>query len=146
MTEQHRMRVRAVFAQAADLPLHERALLDAACRGEADLRAEVEGLLAHDVACGTEIHDDGFLKSPLVRTPEESLRGTSGACRRLASPDTGSQGSDHGTGAPWLNLGTGIGGTRNCTRVVRLCRPRPQRSYRPTKKPQYMLHFSLMTT
>ena len=38
MTEQHHMRVRAVFAQAADLPLNERsAFLDAACRGIAQV-------------------------------------------------------------------------------------------------------------
>ena len=55
MTEQHRLRVRTVFAQAADLPRHERgAFLDAACRGEADLRAEVEALLAYDSGFGME--------------------------------------------------------------------------------------------
>ena len=73
MTEQHRLRVRAVFAQAADLPRDERgAFLDAACRGEPDLRAEVEGLLAYDSGFGTETDEDAFLKSPLVRTPERN--------------------------------------------------------------------------
>jgi WD40 repeat protein/predicted Ser/Thr protein kinase len=78
MTEQHRLRVRTVFAQAADLPRHERgAFLDAACRGEADLRAEVEGLLAYDFAFGIEADEGGFLKSPLVRAPQGILPGSS---------------------------------------------------------------------
>ena len=78
MTEQHRLRVRTVFAQAADLPRHERgAFLDAACRGDADLRAEVEGLLAYDSGFGTETDEDGFLKSPLVRAPEGTPSGSS---------------------------------------------------------------------
>ena len=45
---------RTLFAQAADLPPEERgAFLDAACRGEPDLRAEVEGLLAYDSGFGS---------------------------------------------------------------------------------------------
>ena len=67
-----------MFAQAADLPRHERgAFLDAACRGEADLRAEVEGLLAYDSGFGMETDEDGFLKSPLVRAPEATPSGSS---------------------------------------------------------------------
>ena len=78
MTEQHRLRVRTLFAQAADLPRHERgAFLDAACGGEADLRAEVEGLLAYDSGFGMATVDDGFLKSPLVRVPDGMLPGSS---------------------------------------------------------------------
>ena len=70
MTDPHRLRVRALFAQAADLPPGERgAFLDDACRGEPDLRAEVEGLLASDPGFGMETGEDGFLKSPLVRAP-----------------------------------------------------------------------------
>ena len=54
MDEQHRLRVKALFAQAADLPREERgAFLDAACRGEPDLRAEVESLLAYDAELRT---------------------------------------------------------------------------------------------
>jgi WD40 repeat protein/predicted Ser/Thr protein kinase len=78
MTEQHRLRVKTLFAQAADLPRHERdAFLEAACRGEADLRAEVEELLAYDLTFGIEPDEDGFLKSPLVRAPEGMLPGSS---------------------------------------------------------------------
>ena len=45
MSKPDRLRVRALFAQAADLPPEERGpFLDAACRGEPDLRAEVEAL------------------------------------------------------------------------------------------------------
>jgi eukaryotic-like serine/threonine-protein kinase len=63
-----------VFAQAADLPPQERsAFLDAACHGEADLRAEVEGLLAYDSRFGMETDHDGFLKSPLIRAPDGML-------------------------------------------------------------------------
>ena len=78
MTEQHRLHVRIVFAQAADLPGHERgAFLDAACRGDADLRAEVESLLAYDSGFAMETHEDDFLKSPVVRVAEETLPGSS---------------------------------------------------------------------
>ena len=78
MTEQHRLRVKTLFAQAADLPAHERvAFLDAACHGEPDLRTEVEVLLAYDSGFGIETDEDGFLTSPLVRAPEGMLPGSS---------------------------------------------------------------------
>ncbi len=71
--ERYRHGVRTLFAQAAELPQDERAaFLDAACRGEPDLRAEVEGLLAYDAGSGGEEDEDGFLKSPLVRAPVPS--------------------------------------------------------------------------
>src|SRR5262245_50398147 len=71
MTEPPRPRVRALFAQAADLPPEERgAFLDGACRGEPELRAEVERLLAYDSAFEGGKDDEGFLKSPLIRAPE----------------------------------------------------------------------------
>ena len=74
MTEQNDPRVRAVFAQAADLPRQKRGeFLDGACRGDAALRAEVEELLAYDSRFGAETDDDVFLKSPLVREPETIL-------------------------------------------------------------------------
>ena len=64
-------RVETLFHQAADLPPEERrALLDAACRGDDQLRAEVEKLLAEDSRLRVEEGDDGFLGSPLVRSPE----------------------------------------------------------------------------
>ena len=50
--------MKAVFAQAADLPPDERgAFLDAACRGEPELRAEVEELLAYDSGFGRSGRD-----------------------------------------------------------------------------------------
>jgi eukaryotic-like serine/threonine-protein kinase len=71
MDEQHRLRVKALFAQAADLPREERgAFLDSACRGEPDLRAKVERLLAYDAGFEHSKDEQGFLKSPLVRAPE----------------------------------------------------------------------------
>jgi WD40 repeat protein/predicted Ser/Thr protein kinase len=71
MDEPDQLRVRAVFAQAAELaPTERSAFLDAACRGEPDLRTEVEELLAYDTAFGGD--DDGFLKSPMVRAPQET--------------------------------------------------------------------------
>ena len=76
MTEQHDLRVRDLFAQAADLPRQERDdFLDAACRGDAALRAEVEGLLAYDSRFGADADEDGFLKSPLVRAPRQRCPG-----------------------------------------------------------------------
>ena len=72
MNEHHRLRVRTLFAQAADLPREERgAFLDAACGDEPELRAEVEDLLAYDAGFGGEEDDEGFLKSPLVRAPRQ---------------------------------------------------------------------------
>jgi len=71
MSEPDRLRVRALFAQATDLPPEERGgFLDAACRGEPDLRAGVDELLAYDSAFGVGDDEAGFLKSPLVRAPE----------------------------------------------------------------------------
>src|SRR5262245_37383349 len=68
MTDACRDRVWSVFDRAAELPPGERAgFLDRACAGDTALRAEVESLLAHDVATPT----GDFLKSPLVRTPRE---------------------------------------------------------------------------
>jgi WD40 repeat protein len=72
MTEERRARVRALFDHAAELPPEERgAFLDAACPGDLDLRAEVEGLLACDAPTGAGTQDGDFLISPLVRSPEE---------------------------------------------------------------------------
>jgi WD40 repeat protein/tRNA A-37 threonylcarbamoyl transferase component Bud32 len=49
MSEDRRLRVRALFDQALDLPPEERdTLLDAACRDDPDLRAQVEALLEAD--------------------------------------------------------------------------------------------------
>jgi DNA-directed RNA polymerase specialized sigma24 family protein len=75
MNEEIRRRVRTVFGAAADLPQEERgAYLDAACRGEADLRAEVESLLKYASQFEIGGSDKGFLKSPLLRTGERTLR------------------------------------------------------------------------
>ena len=63
-------RVEALFGQASELPPDERrALLDAACRGEPGLRAEVERLLAEDARLRAEEGAGAFLDSPLVRSP-----------------------------------------------------------------------------
>jgi eukaryotic-like serine/threonine-protein kinase len=73
MNEPLHPRVRSLFTQAADLAPQERsAFLDAACRGEPGLRAEVEELLAYDAASGGDEDDDGFLKSPVLRAPEQA--------------------------------------------------------------------------
>src|SRR5262249_33438418 len=62
-------RVQDLFDQAVALPPEQRAaFLEAACAGDAALRAEVESLLACD-ADFTEAAAEGLLKSPLVRTP-----------------------------------------------------------------------------
>ena len=70
MTDAWRERVWSVFDRAAVLPPGERAgFLDRACAGDAGLRAEVESLLAHDVATLGPAPAGDFLKSPLVRAP-----------------------------------------------------------------------------
>jgi tRNA A-37 threonylcarbamoyl transferase component Bud32 len=77
MTEPPDDPVEVLFHQAAALPPGERmAFLDAACRGDAGLRAEVDDLLAHD---GSASDIDGLLASPLLRGAEparaEDVRG-----------------------------------------------------------------------
>src|SRR5262249_23024652 len=74
MTEHRRARLWALFDQAADLlPEQQHALLDAACRDDAALRAEVERLLAGDA----RLHADGgaltFLDSPVARSPMPAI-------------------------------------------------------------------------
>ncbi len=67
MTEERRARLWALFDQAADLsPAEQRALLDAACPDDSDLRAELERLLADDARARTD--EWSLLKSPLVRS------------------------------------------------------------------------------
>jgi non-specific serine/threonine protein kinase/serine/threonine-protein kinase len=74
MTEERRARVRALFDEAAELPSGERrAFLDAACPGDPDLRAEVEGLLALDPGTPDGRTEETFLKSPLLRPPEPPI-------------------------------------------------------------------------
>jgi serine/threonine protein kinase/tetratricopeptide (TPR) repeat protein len=68
MAEQPDDPVEALFDRASALPPEERAaFLDAACRGDPGLRAEVESLLAYD---RPGLLADGLLKSPLLRQPE----------------------------------------------------------------------------
>ncbi len=75
MSKQDSELVKAVFLEAADLPQAERAAyLDTACRGEPALRADVESLLEYDSSFESGERDDTFLKSPLVVTPEGTLR------------------------------------------------------------------------
>ena len=109
MTEQHRLRVRTLFAQAADLPAgRTRRLPGRRLRGEPDLRAEVEGLLAYDPGFGMETDEDGFLKSPLVRAPERNAvrffvtaaAETSLACRFTSAAIASSAGTAKGAWAP----------------------------------------------
>jgi WD40 repeat protein len=74
MPEQREGRVRALFDQAAELPRAERdAFLDAACSGDDDLRAAVEGLLVYDAGSGIREDDEGLLKSPVIRPPKVTL-------------------------------------------------------------------------
>ncbi len=73
MNDENPPRFKTLFAQALELPPEERgAFLDAACRGEPTLRADVESLLAYDSGLEIAEHDEGFLKSPLVRRSEKT--------------------------------------------------------------------------
>jgi serine/threonine protein kinase len=70
MTEEPSDRTEALFYEAADLPTEEqRALLDAACADDPDLRAKVEKLLADDARLWANEGKTVFLDSPLVRSP-----------------------------------------------------------------------------
>src|SRR5262245_40263408 len=72
MMDGWRERVWSVFDRAAELPPGERAgFLDRDCAGDAGLRAEVESLLALDLATLGPAPAGDFLKSPLVRGPRE---------------------------------------------------------------------------
>jgi serine/threonine-protein kinase len=65
--------VRALFDQAADLPsAAQKALLDACCADDPDLRARVEFLLACDARLRAAEAAPGWLDSPLVRTPRKA--------------------------------------------------------------------------
>jgi WD40 repeat protein len=75
MSEQPGDRVQHLFDQAVTLPLEQRAaFLDAACAGDAALRAEMEALLALDDSF-SDTSNDGLLKSPVVRAPEDEPPG-----------------------------------------------------------------------
>jgi WD40 repeat protein/predicted Ser/Thr protein kinase len=75
-------RVETLFHQAADLPPAERrALLDAACRDDPGLRADVERLLAEDARLRAEEGAGAFLDSPLVRPPDAGGAGEEGGGR-----------------------------------------------------------------
>ena len=72
MTEQRRVRLWDLFDQAADLPPPEqRALLDAACPDDPDLRAAVEKLLADDARVRELRREHGALRMRLL-APEHA--------------------------------------------------------------------------
>jgi serine/threonine-protein kinase len=72
MTEEPAQRVRALFNQAVDLPpAEQRALLDARCPDDPDLRSRVEYLLACDARLRAA-SAEGLLDSPLVRPPQKA--------------------------------------------------------------------------
>jgi WD40 repeat protein/predicted Ser/Thr protein kinase len=76
MTEQPDDRTEILFDRAVGLPPEEQAaFLDAACRGDPGLRAELESLLAHDRRTQTA---GGWLESPLVRGPAGPPAGGAG--------------------------------------------------------------------
>jgi WD40 repeat protein len=84
MTEERGAKVRALFDEAVELPTADRcAFLDAACLGDLDLRAEVEGLLAFDQGSRADGTEDAFLKSPLLRPSEPSANPSEPAAAAL---------------------------------------------------------------
>jgi WD40 repeat protein/Tfp pilus assembly protein PilV len=86
MNPDRRERVWTLFDAAADLPPGERAaFLGAACGNDADLRAEVESLLAHDDRTSATDHHEPFLKSPVVR-PSNDLPATVSPGAVVAAP------------------------------------------------------------
>jgi RNA polymerase sigma factor (sigma-70 family) len=75
MVEHDNSRARAVIAQAAELPQEKRGeFLEAACHGDAVLRADVESLLSYDSSFELAERDQSFPESPLVRVTEATLR------------------------------------------------------------------------
>lgn len=71
MTPERWAQVNAVFAEAVELPAHQRAaFLAAACADDLGLRAEVEALLASDAQAG------GFLESPAAAPREAAGTGS----------------------------------------------------------------------
>jgi WD40 repeat protein len=76
MNEDRRQRTWAVFNELADVPpARRKAVLEAACQGDSELRAAVERLLACEAGLGADESEGSFLKSPLVRTPEPPAAG-----------------------------------------------------------------------
>ncbi len=89
MNEEHRPSFRTLFVQALDLPPEERgAFLEAACRGEPEPPRKVERLLDRDASLEFAKVDQVFLKSPLVRSTEET------------TPDDSTQPVRHGPALP----------------------------------------------
>src|SRR5262245_59053811 len=83
-------RTEALFYQAVDLPTQEqRALLDAACQGDPELRARVEKLLADDARFLTGNDTAVLLNSPLVRDPDPPTVLTGSAAGRALPPRVG---------------------------------------------------------
>ena len=74
MTLERRNKLWETFDRAAELSDGERAtFLDGACAGDAELRAELESLLAHDDS--SEQSGARFLESPVIRLPVDSAAG-----------------------------------------------------------------------
>ncbi len=75
MTEPARDRIQELFDRAIALPMPDRAAyLEAACAGDAALRARVESLLAYDARFPEGDDDEGLLTSPVVRIPAPVTR------------------------------------------------------------------------
>jgi eukaryotic-like serine/threonine-protein kinase len=71
MTLERRTKLWEAFDRAAELTGDQRAaFLEEACAGDAEMRAEVESLLAHDDS--SEQGSARFLESPLIRLPADS--------------------------------------------------------------------------
>ncbi len=69
MTDELWQQVKAIFHEASDCPAATRPVyLDQACAGDAELRREVETLLAADDG------NDGFLASPRFHAPNIKKR------------------------------------------------------------------------
>src|SRR3974390_1037480 len=87
MSEQPVDRVQTVFDQAVALPPADRAaFLEAACAGDPDLRAEVEGLLACDADFPAGAGHGGLPPGPLVRTRETTAAAASEPSPAIGPP------------------------------------------------------------
>ncbi len=86
MREQPVDRVRSLFDQAVILPPAQRGnFLDAACAGDAALRADVESLLACDEGFPGGADGEGLLKSPVVRVPPRATLEVNDLCSEPSS-------------------------------------------------------------
>ena len=81
MTPERYQQIKAIVQKALDLrPADQTAFLETACAGDAELRKEVDSLLAHDVSASD------FLETPVAVEPHQALNPNNPALIQAREP------------------------------------------------------------